>query len=294
MDFMKESIASLEIVESIKKENFTERVALFICGTLIYALSFTLFFEPNNIVTGGTTGLAQIINYIVPINISLFVLIVSGILQIISFATLGLKQSLKTLLGVILLPIFLQFVTVFNNYIDLSNVSLFLTVTVGAVIAGFSSGIILKSGFSLGGFQIIYQIMYKYFRISIGKSSRIINGILIILSGLFFGFDKILYAIIGLYVSSYVTDKVLLGISECKTFYIVTDKEKEVNEFIINNLGHSATIIDAKGGYTNDRKKMLMCAVPTRQYFLMKEIVKEIDKNAFFVATDTYEMNGGQ
>lgn len=294
MDFMKESIASLEIVESIKKENFTERVALFICGTLIYALSFTLFFEPNNIVTGGTTGLAQIINSIVPINISLFVLIVSGILQIISFATLGLKQSLKTLLGVILLPIFLQFATIFNNYIDLSNVSLFLTVTVGAVIAGFSSGIILKSGFSLGGFQIIYQIMYKYFRISIGKSSRIINGILIILSGIFFGFDKILYAIIGLYVSSYVTDKVLLGISECKTFYIVTDKEKEVNEFIINNLGHSATIIDAKGGYTNDRKKMLMCAVPTRQYFLMKEIVNEIDKNAFFVATDTYEMNGGQ
>ena len=103
-----------------------------------------------------------------------------------------------------------------------------------------------------------------------------------------------LYAIIGLYISSCVTDKVLLGTSECKTFYIVTNKEKEVNQFIINNLGHSATMLDARGGYSNKKKKVLMCAIPTRQYYLMKEVVKEIDKNAFFVATDTYEIRGGR
>lgn len=294
MDFIKENIASLELLESIKKESFYERVCLFICGTLIYAVAFTLFFEPNNIVTGGSIGIAQILNELISINISKFVFIFSAILQIISFLTLGLKQSLKTLLGVILVPIFLEFASVFTNYIDFTEVSLFLIVAIGSAIIGFSNGIILKSGFSTGGFQTIYQIVYKYLRISIGKSSLIINGTIIFISGFFFGFDKVLYAIMGLYISSSVTDKVLLGTSECKTFYIVTNKEKEVNEFITTNLGHSATMLDARGGYTNDKKKVLMCAVPTRQYYLMKEIVKEIDKNAFFVATDTYEIRGGR
>ena len=294
MDYMKESIASLEILEHIKKENFTQRVCLFITGTLLYALSFTIFFEPFNIVTGGTTGLAQIINSIKPINISLFVLVASFIIQILGFLLLGFKETVKTLLGVIILPIFLEFATVFTSYIDFSNTSLFLTVTCGSIITGFASGIILKSGFSLGGFQTIYQIIYKYLRISVGKSSLILNGTLIFISGFFFGFSNVLYAIAGLYIGSYITDKEILGTSVCKTFYIVTTKEKEVNEFIISNLGHSATIIDAKGGYTGDKKKVLMCAIPTRQYFLMKEIVKEIDENSFFLATDTYEINGGR
>lgn len=291
---MKESIASLEILEHIKKENFTQRVCLFITGTLLYALSFTIFFEPFNIVTGGTTGLAQIINSIKPINISLFVLVASFIIQVLGFLLLGFKETVKTLLGVIILPIFLEFATVFTSYIDFSNTSLFLTVTCGSIIMGFASGIILKSGFSLGGFQTIYQIIYKYLRISVGKSSLILNGTLIFISGFFFGFSNVLYAIAGLYIGSYITDKEILGTSVCKTFYIVTTKEKEVNEFIISNLGHSATIIDAKGGYTGDKKKVLMCAIPTRQYFLMKEIVKEIDENSFFLATDTYEINGGR
>lgn len=294
MDYMKESIASLEILEHIKKENFTQRVCLFITGTLLYALSFTIFFEPFNIVTGGTTGLAQIINSIKPINISLFVLVASFIIQVLGFLLLGFKETVKTLLGVIILPIFLEFATVFTSYIDFSNTSLFLTVTCGSIIMGFASGIILKSGFSLGGFQTIYQIIYKYLRISVGKSSLILNGTLIFISGFFFGFSNVLYAIAGLYIGSYITDKEILGTSVCKTFYIVTTKEKEVNEFIISNLGHSATIIDGKGGYTGDKKKVLMCAIPTRQYFLMKEIVKEIDENAFFLATDTYEINGGR
>ena len=294
MDYMKESIASLEILEHIKKENFTQRVCLFITGTLLYALSFTIFFEPFNIVTGGTTGLAQIINSIKPINISLFVLVASFIIQVLGFLLLGFKETVKTFLGVIILPIFLEFATVFTSYIDFSNTSLFLTVTCGSIIMGFASGIILKSGFSLGGFQTIYQIIYKYLRISVGKSSLILNGTLIFISGFFFGFSNVLYAIAGLYIGSYITDKEILGTSVCKTFYIVTTKEKEVNEFIISNLGHSATIIDAKGGYTGDKKKVLMCAIPTRQYFLMKEIVKEIDENSFFLATDTYEINGGR
>jgi len=294
MNIIKDSLASLEFLESIKKESFTERVALFICGTLISALSFTIFYKPLNLVTGGTTGLSIIINELIGINNSLFVFGTSFLILMIGLFTLGLKNSLKTLLGVIMYPIFLEFTTIFTKYIDVNSISPLLISVMGGILSGFSSGIILKSGFSLGGFQTVYQIIYKYLRISIGKSSLFINGIIVFISGFFFGFDNVLYAIIALYVSTVVTDKVLLGTSECKTFHIITTKAKEVNEFITTNLGHSATVIDAKGGFTDYNKKIIMCVVPTRQYLVMKEVVKEIDKNAFFVATDTYEVRGGK
>ena len=293
MEFLKESIANLDLQEIIKEKNFFERFAFLVWGILMYSVAYTICFYSNNIVIGGTSGLAQIINYFTNIDIVILVSIFSIIIQLLGFVFLGTKEGLKTLLGVIIFPIFLKFSLVFLDYIYISNISLLLMTLISSVIMGFGNGIILKSGFSGGGFQTLAQIIHKYFKISIGKASIIVNAIVILVGGLIFDISNILYAIIGLYVSSYITDKVLLGTSECKTFFIVTEKDKEVNEFITTNLGHSATVIDAKGGYTNNHKKVLMCAVPSRQYFLMKEVVKEIDKNSFFLATDTYEINGG-
>lgn len=294
MEFLKENIANIDIKGLIKGKNFFERFAFLIWGTLMYSVAYTICFYSNNIVIGGTSGLAQIINNFINIDTIKLVWIISAIIQILGFILLGFKEGMNTLLGVILFPIFLNFSQIFIEYIDISNISFLLIVVICSVIMGFGNGIILKSGFSGGGFQTLAQILHKYLKISIGKASIIVNGIVILAGGLIFDISNILYAIIGLYVSSYITDKVLLGTSECKTFFIVTDKEKEVNEFITTNLGHSATVINAKGGFTDERKKVLMCAVPSRQYFLMKEVVKEIDKNSFFLATDTYEINGGR
>ena len=79
-----------------------------------------------------------------------------------------------------------------------------------------------------------------------------------------------------------------------KFFYIVTDNDDEVKEFIINKLGHSATIIDARGGYSNKKNKIIMATIPTKEYFIVKEFVQELDKNSFFLITDTYEVSGGR
>ena len=136
-------------------------------------------------------------------------------------------------------------------------------------------------------------IVYRKFGISIGKCSMFINSIIVVISGFFFGFSKALYAVIGLYVSSVVTDKVMLETSASKTFYIVTEKEKDISQYIKEKLGYGITVMNARGGYTNDKKKVLMCAVPTRNYYQLKEVIKEIDKDVFFLVTDTYEIYNG-
>ena len=71
------------------------------------------------------------------------------------------------------------------------------------------------------------------------------------------------------------------------------EKEKEISQYIVENLGYGVTVVNARGGYTNDSKKVLMCAVPTRQYYQLKEVIQSIDINVFFLITDTYEICGG-
>jgi uncharacterized membrane-anchored protein YitT (DUF2179 family) len=90
-----------------------------------------------------------------------------------------------------------------------------------------------------------------------------------------------------------MADKVILGISQSKTFYIITDHETAVKKFIMANLSHGITVIDARGGYTGNFQKMLMCTLPTKDYFLLKEGLQSIDPDIFFMVTDAYEVSGG-
>ena len=282
-----------ELLLRIDKNNRMERISLFIWGVLMYSISFTLFFSNNDIVTGGSAGLANIINELTGMSMSFFIFIFSLVLLIVGYITLGKNMMVKTIFGVVLFPVFMEFSLVFPKIIDLSNSSMFLIVFFGGIFMGLGNGIIIRSGYSVGGFQTLYQILYKYFGISIGKSTLILNGVLVVVGGYIFGITKVLYAIIGLYIASVVTDRVMLETSITKTFFIVTDKSKEINQYIIENLGRSATIMKGRGGYSNDSKKILMCAMPTREYYMAEEIMKKIDNEAFILILDTYEIYGG-
>lgn len=282
-----------QLIEHLNQRNVVERCAIFIWGVLIYAVSFSIFFSPYNIVAGGTAGLSLIIRDVFGMNSSVFVFFFSFSLLVLGYFLLGGYNTIKTFVGVLLLPIFLEFSSAFQPYINFDDSSLFLIVFFGGVVMGLGNGMIMRSGFSTGGFQTLYQILYRYFGISIGKSTLWLNGILVFVSGFFFGFSHVLYAIIGLYISSVVTDRVLLETSVSKTFFIITNKEKEIGQYIVDYLGYGATVLNARGGYTNDHKKMLMCAVPTRQYYQIKQVIQEIDEEVFFLITDTYEIYGG-
>ena len=282
-----------EVINALNARNRSERIAILIWGVLVYAISFSIFFSPKNIVTGGTTGLSLIVDKFLKIDTSVFVFFVSFTLLVIGYFLLGKKNTIKTIFGVILLPIFLEFSSVFQVLFHLEASSLFLTIFFGGIMMGLGNGMIIRSGFSVGGFQTIYQILYKYFGISIGKSTLWVNGVLIFISGMIFGVSNALYAIIGLYISSVVTDRVMLESSITKTFFIITNKEKEISQYIVENLGYGITVMNAEGGYSGKNKKILMCAIPTRHYYELKESIQELDEEVFFLITDTYEIYGG-
>lgn len=269
--------------------NIYEKISLFTFGTFLLALSFNLFFSPNDIVIGGLSGLSIIFRETIHLNDSVFILIASLLLLILGYNFLGKKITINALLGSILFPIFVECSKYYVTLIPIEGSKLLISLF-GGLLYGFASGLILKTGFSVGGLQILAQIINKYFHISLGKATLLINIIVISIGSIFFGISTALYAIISLYIISVVIDKVLIGISNEKTFYIITSKEKELEEYLKENKLINYTRLSVKGGYTNKHKKMYLCTIPTKEYTILKEFVKNIDKEAFFLITDTFEV----
>ncbi len=279
------------IINQIYKKDRLVRYATFLLGLLLISMAYNIFVLPNNIVYG-VGGLGVIFYRTMQIDPSLVIMMGSVLLLVVSYLTLGWDKTRNSIIGSLLYPVFVKLTGPLCSYIDLGATETIVTVICGAVICGFGLGLVFKSGFTTGGTDILNQIFSKYFKVSIGTSMIFTDGIIITIALFVFGFQNFIYSIINMYIIGIMTDKVILGISESKTIYIITEHEEKIKQYILKNLSHGVTIIEAKGGYTGNQQKIIMCIIPTKEYFKAKEGIHTIDPNAFLLVTDAYEVRG--
>ena len=277
----------------IKQKIRIKELIEFIIGCFLVALAFNLFMSPNNLVAGGVSGFSLILKHFFGLNPSTIISVANVFLIILSFLVLGKEKTKATILGSILFPIFVSITEHLSTYISFKESEMILIAVFGGVLQGLGAGLIFRAGYSTGGTDILNMIVSKIFKISLGNSMFFTDGTIILIGAFVFGFNHLMYSLIILYLISTLTDKVVLGISDSKAFYIITSKEKEVKDFVINELKHGVTEFNAKGGYNSENQTVLMSVVPTREYYKLKEGIHNIDKNAFFVAMDSYEVKGG-
>ena len=282
-----------DVTLKISLEEQIKRYILFIFGVLLVAIAFNVFILPCDI-TYGIGGLGVIFKRVFNFDPSLVILIGSVILLILSFILLGYEKTRNSIIGSLLYPLFVKLTENIGEFIDFGEANIVVIVVFGAVISGFGMGLIFKSGFTTGGTDILNQIVAKYFKMSLGSSMFFTDGLIIFSSIFIFGIEKFMYSIITLYIISAMTDKVVIGISRSKAFYIITDHVDEVKSFILGYLSHGVTVLESRGGYTGDKRKVIMCIIPTKEYYIFKEGIMNIDKNAFFLVTDAYEVSGGE
>lgn len=293
-----ESRIDMDITKIIKKINAKNRVPRFIfmvIGVFLLALNYNLFLTRYELVVGGTGGLAIIFNKLFGWNHQIFIYITSFILVLISIYALGFNKTKKTIIGSILYPLMVTFTLPLSNLLaEYFVFDDFITlVACTSILYGFSNALIFKMGYTTGGSDVIMQIMTKYLHMLDGRASFICSLVVILLGGIFLGVNKVIYAIIIVYIANVIIDKMLIGISKSKLFFINTTKLDEVSKSIIENLHLGVTIIEAKGGYSNNSQPLIMCAVPTKDYYMFKEFILAIDKNAFFIINDCYDIEGG-
>ena len=282
------------ILEKVEAKDKLKRYFELVIGILLIAIAFNLFLLPNELVFGGVSGLSIIVSKFITIDASTFIMIASLLLLVVSFLVLGKNDTKASIVGSILFPIFVNITANIGEYIKLDTGNVLLSAVFGGIIYGFGAGLVFKAGFTTGGTDIINQILSKYLHMSMGNAMLISDGLIVVLGGFFFGATKLMYALIVIYIIGLMTDKVLLGISNSKAFYIITNEDEKIRDYLLNELHHGVTIFSVKGGYTHKKDEVILCVVPTREYYRVKEEIHEIDSEAFFVVCDAYEVSGGE
>ena len=283
-----------DIFKQIYSKDRIKRFILLCLGLFVVSFAFNLFCLPNNLVSGGVSSLSIVVEKEFGITPSVFVLYSNIFLLCISYLILGRSKTFHSAVGALLFPLFIELTSYLTQYIQIEHKPLLLITLFAGVLIGFGNGLVYKVGYTTGGSDIINQILSKYFKIGMGKAVLITDGIVIGICSLVFSLNEILYGFILIYIISYMVDKIIIGISSSKTFYIVTDKPKAVKEYIINDLNHSVTNFFARGGYKEKEETVLMTVLPTREYYQFRKGILKIDKNAFFMVTDAYEVVGGE
>ena len=281
-----------DIIERVNKKNIFSRYVMLLSGCLIVAFAFNLFFLRYNIVCFGVSGVSIVLaEFGIPP--STFIMIANIILLIISYFFLGGTDTKGQIVGSLIYPIFVSLTAYITDMINLGNLEMIVIAVLGGVMAGVGYGLIYKSGYGTGGTDIIGNLVVKYSKISMGHAMMFINITIIALGKVVFNWKTVMYAIVVAYLISIFTDKILLGISNSKAFYIVVDRDKDdiVRDFLTSLKGVGSTIIDAYGGYSNDKQTLILAVAPTKMYFLIKEGLKEIDKNIFYLVCDSYEVS---
>ena len=285
-----------------------KNISLIILGTLMLAFGISIFILPFNLVTGGISGIAIVIDLLVPIEaitVDMIVTVLTWLLFFVGLFFLGKDFAMKTLISTIIYPpavsLFLKLASpdVLGGFFCLdkagySEITLIIAATVGGLLVGMGCAITFLGGGSTGGVDIFAFAICKYWKKA--KSSVVIfliDAVAVVL-GMFVIGDLVitLLGVFSAFMTATVIDKIFLKGSRALIAHIVSDKHLEINQAIIERLDRTTTIFDAIGGYSNQSKKIIMVSFTMSQYATLMSIINEIDHKAFITIHNAREING--
>lgn len=269
-----------------------------IVGSAVTALSIALFTTPAQIAPGGVSGIGTILYHMFGIDVGLSIFVLSVPVFIAGVRLFGSLYGIKSLIGTVALSAFTSFWNLIFGYdgiLDYSReMSLWLSVLYGGVLAGIGIGLVMKGGSNTGGTDIMALILARYTKITTGTSLMIIDAVIIAASAFVFSLESALYAIVVAFITSVALDKVVLSIGTgyAKEITIISDRLEEIGAFITKELDRSGTVLPAKGLYSGQDKEMLMTVIPKEYISRLVRKVHELDNSAFMIIQDTYHVLG--
>ncbi len=261
-------------------------------ASFIYALGFNWFYKPNNIAFGGLTGVAQVINSLLPwAPIGTVVIVLNIPLFLAGWKLLGGHLLLSSLFAMATSSIFIDAMDAIYQFEPLDPL---LACIFGGVLLGFSLGLVLQQGATTGGTDLIARLLkLKISWLPMGRLLMVIDLIVIVAAAVAFrSLYTALYGLVALYISTMVIDAVLYGMDNAKVAYIISDDYDTIAKGIFQELDRGVTILHGEGAYSGAEKKVLMCAFKQRQIVTIKRLVKEIDPSAFIIVCEAHEVLG--
>lgn len=263
-----------------------------VLGSALYAVGFNWCFVPNDIGFGGITGIAQIINALLPwAPIGTVAIILNIPLFLLGWRFLGGRMLLSSLFAMAAGGIFID---VLNSLYQFPPMDPFLASVFGGVLIGGSLGVILQQNATTGGTDLIARLLKLPFPwLPVSKLLLVVDLLVIMSSALVFGsLSSALYGIVALYVTTLTIDMVLYGTDRAKVAYIISSRSDEIRSVILHDIDRGVTILKGQGGWSGEDKEVLMVAFKQRQIVHLKRVVKELDPDAFLIVCEAHEVMG--
>lgn len=280
------------ILDKVKNKNHVKRLLLYFVCVFFLAMLYNCFFVPYNLVMGGVGGLAIVVKDLTGFSTTLFTNIATIVLLTISYITIG-RETKNSILGALTYPIMVAITEPLAKLINIEINSYLFMVIVVCVIYGLLYGIIYKIGYNTGGTDIVLEIVNKYKPMPKGTGCIYINIGIVILSAISFGITRVIYGVLCLYLANVITDFFLLGNNDSKLCLIKTKEYKKLEDLLENEYNLGYTVVKSTGGIDKYKRITLFCIIPSDVYYDFRHKLTAIDKNAFLVSSNCYEVSGG-
>ena len=270
--------------------NSTIEIIETILGAFIMAIAVSLFLLPNELSSGGFSGIATILYYLFNFPVGTTIIVLNVPLFILATLKIGKRFLLKSLLGTISLSVFID---ILEKLTPITHDKI-LACVYGGILTGLGTALILRAHSSTGGSDLAGNIIKEYKPMArTGNLIMIIDAIIVVLNVIFLKKVEIaLYSSITIYLMGKVIDIIFEGIYFTKLVFIISDKSETISRIIVNKIKRGVTGIYGKGIYTEENKLVLMCAIGRRELAELKSSIKEIDPNAFLIITISREVLG--
>ncbi|MEW8969875.1 MAG: YitT family protein [Mesobacillus sp.] len=258
-------------------------------GAIIAAFGLDMFLVPNAILDGGVIGLSIIAAELTNISMSIFLIVFNLPFLYIGYRRMGLKFTLRTLYGVIIL----SGATAYLHHFDPVTDDLFLATIIGAVILGTGVGLVIRAGGALDGTEIIAILVSKKRTVSVGQIVMVMNLFIFILAALLvFSWETAMYSIITYFIAFKMIDVVVEGMEELKSVTIISDVPEEIAEALLKQLGRGMTYIQGQGVFSNEPKKIIYTIVSRIELSTLRSVVDDIDPNALVAIENVADVSG--
>jgi uncharacterized membrane-anchored protein YitT (DUF2179 family) len=257
-------------------------------GTFLMSISVNLLLLPQHLAEGGVTGIAIILDHLIHVPTWATTIIVNVPLVILGVRVRGRQMLFKTLLGIGAYSFF-QWAT---SFFEPLQVNVVLAIVYGGLTMGVGVGLVLRSGGTTGGTDILAIIGQQKLGISVGKMVLLIDACVLLAAGIVFGAEAAMWSAITLFISSKLVDLVQEGLYAAKGMTIITSKPDEIAQRIMTEVERGCTVLPGKGAWTGEAKGVLYVVLQRGELTYVKEIVYKADPKAFVVVADVHEVLG--
>ena len=267
-------------------------VLVVVVGNILYALSVKVFLLPTGLITGGTTGLAMIVERLTGLPVSVFVLVFNVLMLLLGWWLLGRAFALTTVVSSLLYPAFLELLNLLLGDFVLTEELLLNTIFFGLGI-GISLGMIIRAGASTGGLEIPMLVMQKHLRIPVSVSMYAMDFCILLLQLLFgASVDAVLYGIVLAIIYTVMLDKMLLLGASRTQVKIISSRARDISAAILSRVDRGVTLLHGEGGYTHNPAEIVMSVISSRELVKLQRLVQEIDPQCFMIVSKVTEVHG--